>query len=125
MCEALKITYNEFDKRSKHDEVFSTLVDYGRLSAKAWWYKLGREGARGNKNFNFQAWYAYMKNRFGWTDKSEITSADNKPIDQMTQDEIVAELASKGQRIQKLLGTSNVVLATMAVAENEQPESDS
>lgn len=126
VCKALKITYNEFDKRTKQDDVFSQLVDYGRLAAKSWWYELGRKGARGEKNFNFQAWYAYMKNRFGWSDKAEITNAESKPIDQMSQDEIVAELASKGKRIQQLLGTSNVVLATMNVARsNDEPESDS
>lgn len=117
VCKALRVSYNEYDKRYKADMSFRELVDYGRLAAKAWWMDLGRKAAIGGKGqFNF--WYAVMKNRYGWSDKSEITAGDVKPIDQMDKDQIMAEILSHKDRLGKLFKSSNVLLSQVMTDES-------
>lgn len=116
VCKSLRITYSQFDTRYKDDVIFQQLVDYGRLAAKSWWHELGRKGARGEKNFNYNAWYAYMKNQYGWSDKAEVKGFE-KPIDQMSKDEITQEVARRKNQIATLLNPSNVALAIMNLHE--------
>jgi len=113
VCRELKCSYADFDKRYKTDSIFAQLVDFGRLASKAWWLTLGRKGAMGGKNFNFQAWYANMKNRFGWSDKAEISSGDDKPLDQLTQDELLSKISSHKARLAKLLNKSGILFANI------------
>lgn len=109
ICKALKVTYAEFDKRCKSDPIFQQVVDYGRTAAKAWWLELGRKGAAGKiHGFSFQPWYANMKNRFGWSDKVENVVGDDKPIDQLSKDELAAKLSAYKDRLTKLLKTQNI-----------------
>jgi hypothetical protein len=113
VCKALKVPYSDFDKRYKSDAIFQKIVDYGRLACKAWWLELGRKGASGRTGFNFQPWYANMKNRFGWTDKTEVTSGDDKPMDQLSKDELMAKINSHKQGLAKLLKTQNILIGDM------------
>jgi hypothetical protein len=118
VCKALRISYNEFDARRKSDTIFSQLVDYGRLAAKSWWIELGRKGAVGGK-INYPVWYANMKNRYGWSDRSEIVQSDgDKPMDQMSQDELIGAIAQRKEKLARLLGTSNVLLSQLALDES-------
>jgi hypothetical protein len=119
VCKSLKLSYNEFDKRYKSDELFRELVDYGRLAARAWWLELGRRGAKDGK-INFSVWYAVMKNRFGWTDRSEVRTGEGpKPINQMSQDEIISELVQRRDVLSKVLSPRNVALASNAIDGSE------
>lgn len=110
VCRALKITYASFDKRYNSDPIFHDLVDYGRLAAFAWWLELGRMASAGRiKGFNFPAWYANMKNRFGWSDKVENVSSDDKPINQLSQDELVSRIAKYKDKLSTLIKTENFI----------------
>lgn len=116
VCKALKSTFADFDKRYKSDTLFAQLVDYGRLAAHAWWLELGRKGASGAiKGFNFQPWYANMKNRFGWSDKVENVNSDDKPVEQLSQEELVARITNYKAKIGKLLKTTNIFDQTDSV----------
>ena len=118
VCKAIKLPYNEFNSKCRTDSLFAELVDYGRLAAQAWWYELGRKGATGEKNFNYSAWYAVMKNRYGWSDRVEAVASEGiKPLDQMGKDEITAELAARAAQLAKFLGPTNVVLAAQNLDE--------
>lgn len=100
----------EFDKRLNNDDNFAKLVEYGRLAAKAWWLRNGRINLK-DKSFQFSMWYANMKNRYGWADKTENTETA-KPFEQMSNDELQQQLTktlAKGkQKISKLLAIRNV-----------------
>lgn len=84
VCVALKLPHKEFEKRYQNDSNFSQLVDYGRHAAKAWWLEIGRKAAKSGSNGGYSFWVAYMKNQFGWTDKTENTEINTKSAD--TQD---------------------------------------
>lgn len=119
VCAALSLSYNEFDKRYRADELFRELVDYGRLAARAWWMELGRKGAKDGK-INFSVWYAVMKNRFGWSDKAEIKTGEGpKPINQMSQEEIIAELVQRRDVLSKALKPRNVAMAALKMPADE------
>jgi hypothetical protein len=120
VCRHIRVSYDEFNARTKTDEIFAKLVNYGRLAAKSWWLEVGRVGAIGGNKINYSVWYAVMKNRYGWSDRVENVSAEgNKPIDQMSQDEIVAELAARKDSLAKLLKPQNVLASAMAVNESQ------
>lgn len=103
------------------DRDFAQLVDYGRLAAKAWWMELGRKGASGKHSINYSVWYAVMKNRFGWSDRSEVIASEgDKPVEQMSQDEIVAAINSKRDALVKLLKPTNVRISELAATSSDE-----
>lgn len=109
VCKSLKVTYEQFTSRYKTDPAFAAVVDYGRLASYAWWLELGRLGASGAvKGFNFQPWYANMKNRFGWSDKVEATIGDDKPVDQYSHEELMSQLSKYRGKVAALLKTENI-----------------
>lgn len=124
VCKDLGISYNDFDSRKKTDQIFSQIVDYGRLAAKAWWMELGRKGATGERHFNYNAWYAVMKNRYGWSDRSEIVEGTEKNIDQQSKDELISALAARKDSLARLLSTNNVLLSQTNLLEDEPTGSD-
>lgn len=63
---------------------FREVVDFGRMLAKAWWLSEGRSNLQ-NKIFNANLWHMNMKNRYGWSDKTEIRT---KPIKELTDEEL-------------------------------------
>jgi len=67
-----------WDRWIEEEITFSETIKDGRQLAAAWWMRNGRENLR-DKYFNYTGWYMQMKNRYGWRDKSDITS-DDKPI---------------------------------------------
>lgn len=83
----LGLTSKEFDKLYRGDMEFETLVDHGRTLCKAWWYTQGRLNLS-NRSFQHPLWYAHMKNRFGWSDKTESIQKDGKSIEDMSEDEL-------------------------------------
>ena len=100
VCKALKLSHRQFSDRERNDVLFAELVEAGRLAAKAWWLELGRKHAKlgaGSQSFSF--WYAYMKNVYGWSDKSE---AQVEIAKNMSTDDINARLRAIQNKIKKL-----------------------
>lgn len=69
---ALRITMRKFRDLYATDNKFMETVDQGRDWAKAVWMKIGRENLN-DKSFNGPLWYNNMKNRYSWSDKSEVS----------------------------------------------------
>lgn len=109
VCASLKMPMREFDKRLRDDSTFLELVEYGRLAAKAWWLRQSRKSTH-DKTFNFQVWYAHMKNRYGWSDKTEI-SDNSKPLEQLSREQLESELTKaltkKKDKIAQLFAIKN------------------
>lgn len=98
VCKEMKLSLKQFTKRERDDLVFAELVEYGRLASKAWWMEVGRKYVRQGapaQAFNF--WYANMKNRFGWSDKSE--AVETLRSDALSNDEITAKIAALKKKI--------------------------
>lgn len=51
---------------------FKEAIKKGREYSAGWWIKQGRVSLR-EKQFNTATWFINMKNRFGWSDKTENT----------------------------------------------------
>lgn len=110
MCKELKLPWKEFEKRMANDALFEELVTFGRLASKAWWLKLGRKCAvAGAPSQAFSFWDKNMKNRFGWTDKTE--EKDGKETSELSTDVIVQKIHDLKQRIAKK--PANVEMASL------------
>ena len=96
---ALQITQGEFANYCAEDENFATVVEYGREMAKAFWYRQARQNLN-NPKFQTTLWYAVMKNRYGWAEKTASTS--DIPVSEKSDDELRAELREKLKKFEKL-----------------------
>lgn len=69
---------------------FEELVDLGRLCSYAWWERQGRTNLMTSK-FQTALWTIQMKNRFGWSEKSE-SSVSNVQLENLNDEELQREI---------------------------------
>lgn len=78
---SLRLPIKEYYKQINDNRAFGQLVEFGRTLSLAFWESQARKNI-GNKSFNSSLFSFYMKNKFGWADKSEVlTSGDNPDQD--------------------------------------------
>lgn len=68
---------NLWDRWMEEEEEFWETIKMGRLLAESWWHQKGRTKLE-VKDFNYTGWYMQMKNRYGWKDRTDLTSDDEK-----------------------------------------------
>lgn len=102
----LKWTEKQFSEYYTTSEGFKALVDFGRLSAKAWWMQKGRKNLE-NRSFNTPLYAIYMKNNFGWSEKQE-TTGNVKPVEMMSADELKQEWQKNMPLMAKYLKTEGM-----------------
>ena len=75
----IDISEDTFYRWKRENEEFSESVARGKLLSQAWWEKTGRVNLE-NTKFNYRGWYMNMKNRFQWTDKTDIKRDEIKTV---------------------------------------------
>jgi len=65
------------DEEGKPD--FCASIKRGVELSEAWWMREGRLALR-DREFNHGLWYMNMKNRFGWTDRKEVSGSNGGAI---------------------------------------------
>lgn len=83
----LNVTIKEYYKQMEENVAFNQLVTMGRTLSLAYWEGLARKHIQ-NKSFNSSLYAFYMKNKFQWADKTEITSQNenlNTNLDELRQ----------------------------------------
>lgn len=103
VCRAIQVSKEEFDQRCKDDSAFARLVSYGRTLCEAWWQDRFRDAALGGKIPASSMVNLYMKNVFGWAEKSETDNRDIFGIEGLTRDEAAAKLRELGPNIISLM----------------------
>jgi hypothetical protein len=83
----LKITIKEYYRTIQDNPTFAKLVEYGRTLGQAFWEKQARLNLT-NKTFNTSLWSFFMKNKYGWAEKSESVAQNenlNTNLDSLRQ----------------------------------------
>ena len=70
----LNISVHVYNKACAVSAKFKAAHDAGLQKAEAWWMTLGRAGAAGKTKIQPATWIFNMKNRFGYSDKKELTA---------------------------------------------------
>lgn len=117
---ALGISRKEFEKNYSDNPIFKQLVDIGRVASAAWWRSTARKNIF-NKDFNNSVWSFTMKNRFGWTDKSETTLTDTQ-TQSKSIDELRADILAKIPGLAKQLGVAKKEAEALIVPEKKLDE---
>lgn len=87
ICRELKITPKQFQKRVFDEPLFAQLVEFGQIARKGYWLELGRKAAKtGAPSQAFNFWISFMKNEFGWSEKTEVKDANAKMSDEDLQE---------------------------------------
>lgn len=77
---------------------FREIIDLGRMLAQGWWLREGRHALR-DKAFNANLWHMNMKNRYGWSDKSEIHTKTSHDMSNDELNKAVTEAVEKARRL--------------------------
>lgn len=80
----LNITIKEYYKQIGENAALATLVDLGRTLSQAFWESQARKNIR-NKQFNTPLWAFYMKNKYGWADKTESINLNDNSVTDLDQ----------------------------------------
>lgn len=94
----MKITVREYYKQIEDNPVFAKLVEFGRTLSLAWWEGQARKNLT-NKQFNTPLWVFNMKNKYGWTERTEVKSEVESTT--INIDELRAKVAKQTQEFIK------------------------
>lgn len=94
----LKITKKKFYALIEESPAFAEFVERGRTLSEAWWYERGRT-ALFDKTLNVALYNFIMKNRFGWADKIDTSTAISDET--LNKDQLQQELKNAIKRLSK------------------------
>ena len=77
---------------------FREVVDIGRMLAKGWWLEQGRKALR-DRAFNANLWHMNMKNRYSWSDKTEVSTKIAEDLSSDELDEAITRAVKKAKTL--------------------------
>lgn len=84
VCANMGISRDTFYRWCKEHKRFNEAYQRGLELSEAWWEKLGRAGSLGTQKINAVTWIFNMKNRFKWSDRTQIESEGKVAISSVT-----------------------------------------
>lgn len=88
----LNTTETTFQNWMKEHEDFKSAVELGKMLCHLYWEKAGMDGMNGKiKNFNATVWGLNVKNRFGFSEKTEISGDPDNPLNTNIQIEFIGD----------------------------------
>lgn len=90
----LGVTLKAYYKQINDNAAFAQLVEFGRTLCQSFWESQFRKNIN-NKQFNTSLLTFYMKNKYGWADKTEVSDSSDsstKDLDAVRQ-ELEAQVA--------------------------------
>lgn len=107
ICRLIGITKQTFDNYYSTNPSFKKFVEMGRTLSAAWWHSQGRLNLD-NRAFNTSLWTFNMKNRFGWAEKSENSTAI--PLDDLSEDQVRAQYQRLKAKFERHTGKTEAQL---------------
>ena len=91
-----KFDHNTWYALKNNNEEFIETLEKAKLLCEAWWEKKGRENLFHSKSdvFETACWFINMKNRFKWTDKTEVLANVTFNVQNLIADVARAEKAN-------------------------------
>ena len=89
---AFEVLYNDMIESD-----FRELVDIGHVYAHAWWEGQGRKNLT-TRGYNTSLWTINMKNRFGWSEKTE-QSLTNIDVSDMDDEKLMRTIKDLNSRL--------------------------
>jgi len=82
VCADIGICFDAYKRAKELSPLFAEADKKGRMLSEAWWTRLGRAGAIGQKPIQPATWCFNMKNRFGWRDKidQQVTGSEGGAV---------------------------------------------
>lgn len=100
----IRLTKRRFEDLYNSDDVFKTLVEYGRMLSEAFWHAIPADNIL-NRNVNATLFSMVMKNKFGWAEKTEIKAT--KDISEMNEAELKAELLQHSATLKTIVNSES------------------
>lgn len=116
----MHVTIKEYYKQINDNAAFAQLVEFGRTLSQAFWEGQFRKNLT-NKQFNTPLLAFYMKNKFGWADKTESVNSNenlNTDLDSL-RTQVTKEIAKFIKDNTPELTDAQRLLSDMAKVVNE------
>lgn len=113
ICMILDISRDTFYRWINEKSEFKEAHDRGLMACEAWWCDKGQSGMDGKiKGFSFNAWIAFMNNKFKWaknalTDPAQLTQNINigsvNILQQKSREDLLSYISTLSDKHQEVL----------------------
>ena len=124
ICVKWKISRDCFYRWLREKSELNEAHEEGKMACEAWWVEWGMKGMKGDiKGFSFNAWIAFMNNKFKWaknalTDPAQVTNisiGNISVLNQLPREDLIEKI--------KLLGNKHLdVIDVEYITQSSKPE---
>ena len=131
ICTKWSISRDTFYRWIRENPKLKEAHDVGLMACESWWVDWGMQGMRGDiKGFSFNAWIAFMNNKFKWaknalTDPSNVTNnisitGNINVLNQLPREDLISQIQMLGNKNKDILNLEYIEIKS----DGEDEESD-